>query len=463
MPRDASSTTPRARISFHRLLGATLSAWLVISAAVYADDWPQWLGPQRDGVWRETGILDKFPKGGPKRRWKVDVGLGYAGPAVAAGRVYVTDWILAKGVANPDDPWGKIKLRGKERVLCVDDSDGTVLWKHEYDCVYSVSYPAGPRTTPVVKDGKVYTLGTMGDLYCLNAKDGKVIWSKNFPKDYKAPVPLWGYAAHPLLDGNRLICLVGGEDSVVMAFDKDNGKELWRALSASEIGYCPPMIYEAGGKRQLIIWHPEAVNSLNPETGEVYWTQPFRSKVALTIPTPRRAGNLLFVTAFYNGPLMLNLDPDRPAASVLWKGKGKGEKPNQTDGLHSIISTPFIKDGYIYGVCSYGELRCLEANTGKRKWATFQATTGDEARWGNAFLVPQGDRWFLFNEQGDLIIARLTPEKYEELDRAKILEPTNKLPGRPVVWSHPAFANRSMYVRNDRELVCVSLAAEKGQ
>jgi hypothetical protein len=114
-------------------------------------------------------------------------------------------------------------------------------------------------------------------------------------------------------------------------------------------------------------------------------------------------------------------------------------------------------------VDSYGELRCLDARTGKRLWTTFQATTGEEARWGNAFLVPQGDRFFLFNEKGELIIARLTPEKYEEIDRAKILEPTNKLAGRPVVWSCPAFANRSVYARNDRELVCVSLADEKGQ
>src|SRR5205814_7757935 len=134
----------------------------------------------------------------------------------------------------------------------------------------------GPRTTPVVADGKVYALGAMGDLFCLDANTGKVIWSKNFPKDYEADVPLWGFSSSPLLDRERLICLVGGKGSVVVAFHKDTGKEIWKALSAIEPGYAPPMIYEFGGKRQLIVWHPQAVNSLDPETGKVHWSQPYR-------------------------------------------------------------------------------------------------------------------------------------------------------------------------------------------
>jgi outer membrane protein assembly factor BamB len=433
-----------------------------------ADDWPQWLGPRRDGVWRETGILDQFPREGPKIRWRTPIGSGYAGPAVANGRVYVTDRILAREARNPDSGFEvKDKIQGKERVLCLDEATGKELWKVEYDCSYrGVQYPLGPRTTPVVHGGKVYTLGTMGDLLCLDAATGKKIWSKNFPRDYKAPVPVWGFAANPLLDDQgehpRLICLVGGEDHVAVAFDPETGKERWHALSAGEPGYSPPMIYQLGGKRQLIIWHPEAVNGLNPETGAVYWSEPFTSKAGLTAPTARQAGDLLFVTAFYDGPLMLKFAADNPRPSVLWRGKSHSEMPNRTDGLHSIIATPFIKDGYIYGVCSYGELRCLKADTGERIWQTHAATGGKSERWANAFLVEQGERFFLFNEKGDLIIARLTPRGYEEISRAHILEPTNSLPGRPVVWSHPAFANKSMYARNDKEIVCVSLAAEGG-
>ncbi|MCS7045794.1 MAG: pyrrolo-quinoline quinone, partial [Gemmataceae bacterium] len=151
--------------------------------------------------------------------------------------------------------------------------------------------------------------------------------------------------------------------------------------------------------------------------------------------------------------------------TVAWKGQGRGELPDDTDGLHSIMVTPFLKDGHIYGVCSYGELRCLKAANGERLWSTHQATTGKSMRWGNAFLVrlDKTDRYVLFNELGDLILANLTPKGYEEISRARILQPTNTMappPGRRVIWSYPAFANRSVYARNDREIICVSLSAE---
>ncbi len=423
----------------------------------HADDWPQWLGPQRDGVWRETGLVEKFPDGGPKVRWRVPIGGGYAGPAVASGRVYVADRVLAPNNANPASGFDRRFIRGGERVLCLNEADGQVLWQHEYDCPYDVDYPAGPRATPVVHQGKVYTLGTMGNLFCLDAATGKEVWSRDFKKDFAAKTPAWGFAAHPLIDGRKLICLVGGEGSVAVAFDKDTGKELWRALSAPEPGYCPPMLYEFGGKRQLIIWHPASVNALDPETGDVHWSQPFSIRSGLSIPTPRKEGDRLFLTSFYEGPMLLEIKDAQLPPRLVWRGKGKNER--NTDGLHAIMCTPFLEGGYIYGVCSYGQFRCLKADTGERVWETFEPTGGKEARWANCFVVKNGDRFFLFNEKGDLIIAKLSPEKYLELSRAHLLDPSNSLPGREVVWSHPAFANRSVYARNDKELVCFSLAA----
>jgi len=455
------------------LLFLAALACLAVGAVARADDWPQWLGPRRDGVWRETGLITQFPATGPVIRWRTPIGAGYSGPAVAQGRVYITDRKLPPRASNPSNPFARDEIAGSERVLCLDEATGKVLWQHEHNCPYQISYPAGPRTTPVVSGGKVYTLGAMGDLLCLDVQGGKVEWSKNLSRDYHAAVPLWGFSASPLLDGQRLICLVGGAGSVVVAFDKDTGKELWRALSAKEPGYAPPMIYDVAGKRQLIIWHPESVNALDPETGKVYWSQPFgfqkigpgraMVKAGLSIATPRLMDDLLFVTAFYDGPLMLKLDTDRPGARKLWQGKNHSEQPDQTDGLHSIISTPVLKDGYIYGVCSYGELRCLDAKTGQRLWSTRQPTGGEETRWANAFLVPQGDRFLLFNELGDLIIAKLSPQGYDEVSRANILTPTNTMAGkgRRVIWSHPAFADRCVFARNDNEIVCVSLAARE--
>jgi outer membrane protein assembly factor BamB len=316
-------------------------------------------------------------------------------------------------------------------------------------------------------DGKVYTLGAMGHLLCLDAKDGKVIWSKSLPEEFNSGVPMWGFSASPLVDGDKLITLAGGADHVVMALNKDTGKEIWHALSAKEIGYCPPVIVQAGGKRQLIIWHPESVNSLDPETGTPYWSEKLLVNAGMSIPMPRLEDNKLFVTGFYCGSMMLKLDSEQPAEQLLWKEKGKNEQPQSTKALHAVMSTPYLKDGYIYGVCSYGQLRCLKADTGERIWESLKATGAKDEpveRWANAFIIPNGDRFFIPNEKGDLIIAKLSPKGYEEISRAHILEPTSKTGSfggnRSIVWSHPAFANKSMYARNDKEIVCVSLAAE---
>ncbi|MCA9047601.1 MAG: PQQ-binding-like beta-propeller repeat protein, partial [Planctomycetaceae bacterium] len=276
-------------------------------------------------------------------------------------------------------------------------------------------------------------------------------------------------AASPLVDGNRLITLVGGPSgALVVAFDKATGKELWRSLEDPVIGYAPPVIYEFGGRRQLIIWHPSAVSSLDPESGKLLWEVPWEIRSGLSIPMPRKVGDRLFLTAFYNGPMMLQVGAD--SARVLWKGTSNSEI--ETDGLHSIMPTPWVTTQHIYGVCSYGQLRGLEADTGKRLWETRHAT--GEGRWWNAFLIPYQPggspdnssttvdnadlRYFLHNEQGDLIIARLTAAGYQELSRAKLVEPTRPVQRRMTIWSHPAFAMQSVFARNDKELVRVSLA-----
>ncbi|MGH7968555.1 MAG: PQQ-binding-like beta-propeller repeat protein, partial [Limisphaerales bacterium] len=266
-----------------------LSALLYFSAAISrADDWPQWLGPQRDSVWRESGVLERFPATGASVVWRAAVGAGYSGPVVAQGRVYVTDRQLAPDVTRPSDPFQRGSLHGVERVLCLSEADGKELWHYDYDCAYTVSYAAGPRVAPLVNAGKVYSLGAEGNLMCLDAVHGEPIWSKDLKADYHVKAPLWGFASHPLLDGNRLICLVGGEGSTVVALDKDSGKEIWRALSASEPGYSSPTIFEIGGKRQLMVFEPDAVNSLDPKTGRVFWSVPFKSNSGLCVATPRQ-------------------------------------------------------------------------------------------------------------------------------------------------------------------------------
>jgi len=297
-----------------------------------------------------------------------------------------------------------------------------------------------------------------------DADSGKVNWSRDLLKDYAKTPPGWGFSGHPILDGDRLICLVGGEGSVAVAFNKDTGIEVWKALSAAEPGYAPPTIFEIDGKRQLILWHPESVNSLDPVTGKVYWSQRYNKKkqlqAGMSIPTPRLEKNKLFFTCFYEGSLMLEVK-GTDAPKVLWQIQGRSVEPDDTKALHAVMVTPFLKGGYIYGVCSYGELRCLKESDGERIWDTHKPVTGESTRWGNAFMVQQADRVILFNEGGHLIIAKLSPKGYTEIDRASILAPTNTMAppgGRRVIWSHPAFANRCVFARNDREIVCVSMA-----
>ncbi len=440
-------------------------ALLLLPVPALADDWPQYLGPRRDGIWRETGLRDKFPPAGPVVLWRHQCGMGYAGPAVTQGKVFLPDRVLGEGAANPDNPFAKASVTGTDRLLCLDEKTGEELWKFEHPVEYRVSYAAGPRCTPTVDGDITFWLDTMGDLFALETATGKKVWHTNYRKDYGAELPVWGFASHPLVDGDRLICLVGGsEGRGVVAFDKKTGKEVWHALTISgDPGYNSPVIFDVNGKRVLIVWHSHAVVGLNPETGKKLWQYDWEISAALTAPTARLAdGSLLFLTGFYNGSLLLDIGGETP--KVVWKSKSKGGQaavePDKTVDLHSIIPTPWIKGDHIYGICSYGELRCLELKTGKRVWMTREPTTGGPpARWANAFIIPHGDgeRVFLFNESGELIICKLSPKGYVELDRAKILEPTNRYAaGRTVVWSHPAFADQTIFARNDKEIVAVS-------
>ncbi len=426
---------------------------LGLSQIGYADDWPQWLGPKRDSVWRETGIVKEFPADGPPVKWRVPVKLGYSGPAVADGRVYVFDYDKESGDIK-NSPGGRNELTGRERVLCLSAETGEEIWKYEYDRPYNLSYAAGPRCTPTVEGGKVYTLGAEGDLICLTADSGELVWRKDLTAEYNTTAPIWGFSSHPLVEGDLLYCVVGGKGSVAVAFNKNTGEEVWRALSAEPQGYCPPTMIEYDGTKQLLIWHPQSLNSLNPQTGEVYWTVPLQPAYEMSIIAPRQLDDLLFASGIGRVGVMLKLKEGKPGVSELWRGKTKM-------AVYSAEATPILEDGMIYGVdCHDGALVGARIEDGKRLWETREPTSGGKRRadHGTAFLVKQDDRFFLFSETGDLIIAKLSPEGYEEISRFHAIEPTNEAFGRPVVWAHPAFAEKSAFIRNDKEIICVDFA-----
>ncbi len=452
---NSTTTSFRSnRLLNQAVLGLFLSfSLLPISKA---DEWPRWLGPTGDSVWNESGLIKEIPDDGLKVKWRVPVELGYSGPAVANGKVYLMDYAKTSGDISNRAGW-KDQLEGKERVLCFSAETGELLWKHEYDRPYNLSYSGGPRCTPTIVDGKVYALGAEGDLLCLDADNGNVIWSKSFADDYGAVTPHWGYSGHPLIDGDTLYCVVGGEGSLAVAFDKDTGEERWRALSATEPGYCPPTLVEYKGVRQLLIWEPENLNSLNPDSGALNWSMPLRPAFKLPSVSPRSRDGKLFASAVGNIGVMMQLNGEDPSVEVIWKG-------GQNDAVYPVNSTPVMTETMIFGCdVETSALIGVSVADGSRVWQTKVPTIGEDqkGRHGTAFLarVRDTDRFFIFSETGHLILANLTDSKYEELGRFKVLETTSSSMGRSLVWSHPAFAAKSLFARNDKELVRVDLAA----
>lgn len=433
-------------------LVATLSALLfcLLLVPAFGDDWPRWMGPGGDNVWRESGVLSKFPKTGLKVVWRTPIAGGYSGPAVANGRVFITDYVTSDNVKVPN--FERNQFSGVERVLCLEEGSGKLIWKHEYPVKYGISYPAGPRSTPVIDGDRVYTLGAEGKLICFDAAKGKEIWSLELKEAYQTKAALWGYASHPLIDGDNLICVVGGKGSHTVAFNKLTGNEVWRAGDAPEQGYSPPLIIEAGGVRQLISTRPNAVASLDPATGKQYWSIPYNASNGSIIMTPIRSDDLLYVAGYSNKSLMIRLADDKPAAEEVWANLSK-------QAISPVNVQPMLVGKTLYGFDQNGLLYGVDFATGKRLWQTGEPLKSKRPLGsGTAFIVRRQDHFWLFNEMGELIIADLTPEGYEEISRVKVIDPTNVAFGRDVVWSQPAFANRRVYVRNDKECICVDVA-----
>lgn len=430
------------------LVACTLASFASPAAA---DQWPQWMGPKRDNIWREEGIIKEFPEGGPKILWRAPVAGGYAGPAVVDGSVYVMDYVTSDDVKIAN--FERKPSSGTERILCLDEATGKEKWKVEYPVAYDISYPAGPRCTPTVDGDKVYCLGAVGDLHCLDVATGEILWKKNFLKDYNTKTALWGYSSHPLVDGDNLICVVGGEGTHAVAFDKNTGEQKWAALTAPEQGYSPPTIIEAGGVRQLMLLTPNAVTSVDPATGKEYWSVPYTATNGSIIMSPVVDGDLLYVGGYSNQSLLLKLADDKPAAEIVWANKGQ-------QAISPINVQPYTENGILYGFDQKGTLRAVELAAGKRLWETSEPVSERPANSGTAFIVRHGDVRWMFNDSGDLVIAKITPAGFEELDRAHVIEPTNDAFNRRVVWCAPAFANKRAYIRNDEECICVDLAAE---
>lgn len=414
--------------------------FILVSGFCSAQDWPDWRGINRDGTWNETGIVEKFESVKLTPEWSVSIGSGYSGPTVSKGKVFITD--LIKEPAQT------------EGILCFDESTGKKLWEYRYYCEYSVGYPAGPRASVVINNGNAYSLGTMGNLFCLNADNGKVLWQRDLNKDYEIRMPTWGISATPLIVDDKIILQISGSNNAcVIALDKTTGKEIWRNLD-DIAAYSAPVFIEKNGKKVVVVWTEDSLSGLNLETGEIYWRFPWKTGSGMSIATPVLNDNHIFVSCFYSGSMLVKLTDDYTSAEKVWQRCGESER--KTDALHCVMNTPVIIGNFIYGVDSYGELRCLELKTGNRVWENLSAVKKD--RWANIHFVQNGYKTWMFNEHGELIISELSPNGFKEISRTKIIEPTREQLPRGVTWSHPAFANKHVFVRNDNEMVCVDLS-----
>jgi outer membrane protein assembly factor BamB len=427
-----------------------LTLLAALPAVAVGDDWPHWMGPKRDNAWNETGLLVKFPAGGPKAVWRVPVKGGYAGPAVVAGKVFCSEYTSAKDLGEGN--FERKEADGTETIFAMDAASGKRLWEHSYPVRYTISYPAGPRCTPTVDGNMVYFLGAEGNLIVCDTASGKIAWQKDLKKEYSTKSALWGYAGHPLIDGQKLITLAGGEGSHVVALDKTTGQEIWKSQSSEEQGYCPPTIITYAGVRQLLLPGPKNIKALNPDTGERYWIAPYTADSGSVIMTPLVVGEYLFFGGYNNKNLLLKLSSDKPGAEVVAKDKLK-------HFMSPVNVQPMVIDGLIYGIDSDGMLYCVEVPSGKRLWsAQDPITKGKAFGSGTAFFVKQADRFWFFNELGELVIAKMDKTGYTEIDRTKLLEPTGRAFGRKVVWCMPAFADKKLFVRNDKEMICIDLA-----
>jgi outer membrane protein assembly factor BamB len=430
-----------------RLAAATALCMATAFNPTRGDEWPQWRGPNRDGVWAESGVIDRFDASTIELKWRVPISSGYSGPTVAEGRVYVTDRV--------------VEPKEIERVHCFDWQTGKSIWSYSYDCSYQgFGYRAGPRASVTIAEGRAYSLGAAGHLFCFDAANGAVLWRRELRTEVNIRMPNWGIAAAPLVEGDMLIVQVGGDDDACLcAFDKQSGDKQWTSLG-DDASYSAPIVIDQAGKRVLVCLTGDRVVGLDVGDGRLLWDYPWPwEKWPIGIATPVLHDDLLLISDAHKGTLILRLSQQDANVEEVWHRR----RQDSADGLalHCLNSTPFVDGQYVYGADSRGVLRCLRLDTGEQVWE--DRTAVPEDRFATIHLIRNGERIWMFNERGELIISRLTPRGFAELGRAKLIDPTTEQLRRRdgVTWSHPAFAYRHVFARNDKELVCADLSASE--
>lgn len=379
-----------------------------------AGDWPHWRGPNYDGISRETELINSWPESGPEELWRIPLGKGFSGVSVVGASAYT---MYSDG--------------GDEYVTCLDVANGEQRWRVRSGETFKDSLGDGPRATPTIHEGRVYSHGATGSILCLNAGTGDKVWGLNSLETFGANNVGWGLSASPFVLGERVIFVVGGQEGKsLVALNKDSGDTVWTSLD-DKAGYATPILIEVDDMKQLVVFTAKAVVGISPEDGAELWRFPWETNEDANVAQPIFHGNRLFISSgFDSGASMLELTVQGGKTTVneLWRSRK----------MKNFMSSCILVDGYLYGF-SATILTCMDFRTGDVKWTQRGFARGS--------LLAADGKLIIYGERAKLALAEASPESFKQLAVAPVLS------GK--TWTVPTLADGRLFVRNDKELVCL--------
>lgn len=381
--------------------------------------WTNFRGPKRDGRYDETTVSTNWPANGLPVIWKQPVGVGHSSFVIAGGKAYTIE-----------------QRRSQEVVAAYDVTNGHELWSQKWSAQYNDSTGDGPRATPTWDQGRIYALGATGELRCLDANNGAVIWGKNILTDNQASNLQWAMAASPLIVDDKVIVLPGGTSGKsVVAYNKNTGAAVWKVLNDTQ-AYVSPMLVDLAGRRQIVVVSASRVVGLAPEDGALLWKYPWDTDMGINVSQPIMVDrNRFFISSGYGkGAALIEVKGSGNSfdATAIWENKNMKNKFNSS----------VLHNGYVYGL-DEGIMVCLDVNTGERKWK--------EGRYGYGQIILAGNHLIVTSDQGEVALVKASPDKYTEVARFAAVEGQT--------WNYPAIADGRLLVRNSNQMAAFDISA----